>query len=109
MAIVCRDYAAMDTCASALRRRGLPLQLRKRAGDFNPGADAITVMTVRVSKGLEFPVVAMPGVGHMPAPDQEEQEEARLFYVGATRATQRLIVGVSGDGAFGRRLHPGAI
>jgi superfamily I DNA/RNA helicase len=69
MAIVCRDYAAMDTCASALRRRGLPLQLRKRAGDFNPGADAITVMTVRVSKGLEFPVVAMPGVGHMPAPD----------------------------------------
>ncbi len=109
MAIVCRDYAAMDTCASALRRRGLPLQLRKRAGDFNPGADAITVMTVRVSKGLEFPVVAMPGVGHMPAPDQDEQEEARLFYVGATRATQRLIVGVSGDGAFGRRLHPGAI
>ena len=31
MAIVCRDYAAMDTCALALRRRGLPLQLRKRA------------------------------------------------------------------------------
>jgi hypothetical protein len=109
MAIVCRDYAAMDTCASALRRRGLPLQLRKRAGDFNPAADAITVMTVRVSKGLEFPVVAMPGVGHMPAPDQDAQEEARLFYVGATRATQRLIVGVSGDGALGPRLHAGAI
>ncbi|KQP03608.1 DNA helicase II [Pseudorhodoferax sp. Leaf265] len=108
MAIVCRDYAAMDTCASALRRRGLPMQLRKRAGDFRPDADAVTVMTMRVSKGLEFPVVAMAGVGHMPAPDQDEQEEARLFYVGATRATQRLIVGVSGDGAFGRRLDPGA-
>lgn len=108
MAIVCRDYTAIDTCASALRRRGLPMQLRKRAGEFNPRADAVTVMTVRVSKGLEFLVVAMPGVGHMPAPDQDAQEEARLFYVGATRATQRLIVGVSGDGAFGRRLYPGA-
>lgn len=84
----------------------MPVQLRKRSGDFNPDADAITVMTVRVSKGLEFPVVAMPGVGHMPAPDQDAQEEARLFYVGATRATQRLIVGVSGDGAFGRKLRP---
>ena len=24
-------------------------------------------MTMKVSKGLEFPVVALPGVGHMPA------------------------------------------
>ena len=27
---------------------------RKRSGDFNPGANAIQVMTMKVSKGLEF-------------------------------------------------------
>ena len=51
---------------------------------------------MRVSKGLEFPVVALPGVGHMPAKDEDEQEAARVFYVAATRATQRLVIGVGG-------------
>jgi hypothetical protein len=37
----------------------------------------------------------------MPAPGEDEREEARLFYVGAT---QRLIIGMDGDGGFGRRL-----
>jgi superfamily I DNA/RNA helicase len=35
-------------------------------------------MTMKVSKGLEFPVVALPGVGHMPAKGEEEQEAARV-------------------------------
>lgn len=45
---------------------------------------------MKVGKGQEFPVVAMPGVGHMPAPGEDEKDEARLFYVAATRATQRI-------------------
>jgi len=32
---------------------------------------------------LEFPVVALVGAGHMPAPGKDECEEAKLFYVGA--------------------------
>ena len=51
-------------------------------------------MTMKVSKGLEFPVVALPGVGHMPALGEDEREAARVFYVAATRATQRLVMGV---------------
>lgn len=71
---------------------------------YNPGADAIQVMTMKVSKDLEFPVVALPGVGHMPAAGEDEKEAARVFYVAATRATQRLVMGVGGNGGFGRRL-----
>lgn len=67
-------------------------------------ANAIQVMTMKVSKGLEFPVVALPGVGHMPAAGEDEQLAARVFYVAATRATQRLVIGVRGDGGFGKRL-----
>ena len=57
-----------------------------------------------VSNGLEFPVLALPGVGHMPAPGEDEKEAARVFYVAATRATQRLVMGVGGDG-LGAQLH----
>jgi ATP-dependent exoDNAse (exonuclease V) beta subunit len=40
----------------------------------------------------------------MPAPGEDEREEAKLFYVGATRATQRLVIGASGSGRFAVRL-----
>ena len=57
-----------------------------------------------VSNGLEFPVVALPGVGHMPAPGEDEKEAVRVFYVAATRAPQRLVMGVRGDRGFGERF-----
>jgi ATP-dependent exoDNAse (exonuclease V) beta subunit len=87
-----------------LRYRGLPHEVRKGAGTFHPLADSIKILTMHVSKGLEFPVVALCGAGKMPEGDQDQAEEARLFYVAATRATQRLIIPLSGDGAFATRL-----
>ena len=104
MANLCADWKTMDLCADALAQRKLPFNVRKRSGDFNPGANAIQVMTMKVSKGLEFPVVALPGVGHMPTAGEDEKEAARVFYVAATRATQRLVMGVGGVGGFGKRL-----
>jgi hypothetical protein len=104
MAILCADWKTMDLCADALHHRNLPFNVRKRTGEYNPAADAIQIMTMKVSKGLEFPVVALPGVGHMPAKGEDEQEAARVFYVAATRASQRLVIGVGGDGGFGGRL-----
>ena len=83
--------------------RKLPFNVRKRTGNFNPGANAIQVMTMKVSKGLEFPVVTLTGVGHMPAPGEDEKEAAWVFYVVAKRATQSL-VGVDGVGQIGMRF-----
>ena len=84
--------------------------MRKKSGEYRPGADAIQVMTTKVSKGLEFPVVALPGVGHMPAVGEDEKDAARVFYVAATRATQRLVIGVKLDGVglFGKRIDENA-
>jgi len=68
---------------------------------FQTAADTIKVLTLHASKGLEFPVVALVGAGHMPAPAEDEREEATLFYVGAT---QRLIIGLGGGGQFADRF-----
>jgi hypothetical protein len=43
----------------------------------------------------------------MPAKGEDEQEAARVFYVAATRATQRLVIGVGGNGGFGFSLNIG--
>lgn len=53
---------------------------------------------------LQFPVVALPGVGHMPANGEEEKEVARVFYVAAARATQRLVMGIGVSEALGSGL-----
>ncbi|WP_174545256.1 3'-5' exonuclease [Hydrogenophaga pseudoflava] len=105
MAILCRHHSEMDMCAEFLRKRKLPHQVRRKSSSvFDPAHDSIKVMTLHVSKGLEFPVVALVGAGRMPAEGEDEREEARLFYVGATRATQRLVIGASGSGGFASRL-----
>ena len=104
MAIICRHYAEMERCAAVLRHRQLPHEVRKGTSTFNPLDDTIKLLTMHVSKGLEFPVVALSGTGQMPEDGQDEANEARLFYVAATRATQRLFVPLSGAGKFATRL-----
>ena len=93
-----------NLCARTLAQRKLPVENLLGSGDFDPTSNKSKVMTMKVSKGLEFPLVAIPGVGALPLAGEDVKEEARLFYVAATRATERLIVTVSGDGAFGQKL-----
>ncbi|AMS32775.1 hypothetical protein AEM42_10995 [Betaproteobacteria bacterium UKL13-2] len=74
-------------------------------GNDHPGADDIQVLTKKVSSGLGLSAVELPCVGYMNAVTGAEKEAARVFYVAATRARQRLVMGVGGDGRFAKRLY----
>lgn len=104
MAILCRRHDLMHACARELARLRVPHQVRQKSGQYDPLANTVKIMTMHASKGLEFPVVALPAIGEMPEENEDAAEEARIFYVAATRATHRLIVTASDKRDFGRLL-----
>ena len=66
-------------------------------GSVVDGANYVTLMTVHLAKGLEFPFVFMTGmeeglfpIGESDFSQEELEEERRLCYVGMTRAKKYL-------------------
>ncbi|RKY89253.1 hypothetical protein DRQ09_01690 [candidate division KSB1 bacterium] len=66
---------------------------------WNDAEEAVSLMTLHSAKGLEFPVVFIVGVEDNLIPyikrlenEEELEEERRLFYVGCTRAKEKLYI-----------------
>jgi DNA helicase-2/ATP-dependent DNA helicase PcrA len=81
---------AFDTLSAYLEHVSLVMDM-----DRGPQADAVQIMTLHSAKGLEFPLVFLPGWEEGVFPSQRSldetgekglEEERRLAYVGLTRA-----------------------
>ncbi len=87
-----QSMAAFEDLQSYLEHVSLVMDL-----DRGPGGDAVQIMTLHSAKGLEFPLVFLPGWEEGMFPSQRSmddkgekglEEERRLAYVGITRAKE---------------------
>lgn len=105
-AVLYRLNAVGDTLEEAFAKSGIPYQRSIRttpeeeADDLDLRVEAVSMMTMHASKGLEFPVVFIAGCEDGLVPYIKEdassdalqrlQEEQRLLYVAMTRAKHGL-------------------
>ena len=87
-----QSMGAFDTLGAYLEHVALVTDLDRAAG-----GDAVQIMTLHAAKGLEFPLVFLPGWEEGVFPSQRSldesgekglEEERRLAYVGLTRARE---------------------
>jgi superfamily I DNA/RNA helicase len=97
-----------DALEEAFYASGIPYQRirrsnpRQEAEELDPRAEAVTLMTIHASKGLEFPVVFVAGCeadiipylssGEATPEAYNTDEERRLLYVAMTRARGHLFL-----------------
>ena len=87
-----QSMGSFETLEAYLEHVSLVMDL-----DRGPSADAVQIMTLHSAKGLEFPLVFLPGWEEGVFPSQRSmdekgekglEEERRLAYVGITRARE---------------------
>ncbi len=89
------DYSEEASLSNFLEE----ISLQTDIDNYDPEADCAVMMTLHSAKGLEFPVVFIPGMeeGVFPSMNtiinpSELSEERRLAYVGITRAKEKLYI-----------------
>jgi DNA helicase-2/ATP-dependent DNA helicase PcrA len=102
------EFDTHQDLAEALELFLTEVTLRSDVDAYAEGDDGVTLITLHMVKGLEFPVVFLVGVEenllpHRRAVEDEKEmpEERRLCYVGITRAQDRLYLTCS----FRRHLY----
>lgn len=97
---ICRslqDFFGAMTINEALKEID-ELMNEAAMAQFDNQSNVVTIMSVHKAKGLEWPLVILPGLkeGCFPAEDSNDakgpriEAERRLFYVAATRAKEKL-------------------
>ena len=102
-----QSMGAFDTLQAYLEHVSLVMDM-----DRGPQADAVQIMTLHAAKGLEFPLVFLPGWEEGVFPSQRSmdesgekglEEERRLAYVGITRAREEARISfVANRQVYGR-------
>ena len=107
MAIIYRAHWMGESAFAQLQQAGVPvdwLNQNSSSRNFDPLSPSLKLMTMHTSKGLEFPVVFIPGLGYLPNAQGETAGEARLLYVAMTRAIEILVLTGDRRSVFVERL-----
>jgi hypothetical protein len=105
--VTCHSKALAERVVEYLVGRDIPVTRLVEPGEkraFDPLVDTVKVMTMHSSKGLEFPLVIIPGIDALPRKQGDAAADAKLLYVAMTRSTDKLLVTASGRSEFVERL-----
>jgi hypothetical protein len=108
MAVICRYWAQAVRIENILKDAGIPFVSGRSSQDRSKlydGADAVKIVSMHSSKGLEFGLVILPALHEMPIMSADEADEARLLYVAMTRTIDRLVMMYRDHSSFTLRVH----
>lgn len=92
MAVIYRDYHRdAKLIRHTLPAFGIPVVYFEDA-TYAADENKVTIITMHSCKGLEFPLVVIPGADRIRATEELPPQEAKLLYVAMTRATRELVV-----------------
>ncbi|WP_373975935.1 NERD domain-containing protein [Chitinibacter sp. SCUT-21] len=98
MAVLAYFNYQLDAIREYLTRSQIPVQTGPQ-----DTANGVSILTLHASKGLEFPVVAIAGLGSLPHQKSDETEQARVLYVGMTRAMNQLYLTADRESVFAQK------
>ncbi|MNJ26232.1 DNA helicase II [compost metagenome] len=107
MAVIYRRSAQAILIEKALTDAGIPFVSGRSSqgrSELYGGTDAVKIVSMHSSKGLEFGLVIIPSLHEMPK-GEDEADEARLLYVAMTRTIDRLVMMHCEHSSFTRRVH----
>jgi hypothetical protein len=98
----------MGRVRKLLDEAGVPARVvyPNQARELDWDDSTVNIMTVHSAKGLEFDVVFLLGLEHLPAPDgdPDNDRQGRTGYVGLTRARDQLVLTYSKDNIYLERI-----
>lgn len=99
IAILYRHWDMGSLLDDILRKERIPHRWanskgKSKSGLFD-GEPCVKLVTLHSSKGLEFPLVFIPGLCTLQNDPETVEDEAKLLYVGMTRALEDLVLSYS--------------
>ena len=108
MAVIYRTDFMGARLSQELKQSNIPVEwvnLDRDSRNYQPNSESIKLITMHSSKGLEFPIVFIAGLGFMPNQHGSLADEAKLLYVAMTRSTDQLILTCDRGSEFVSRVH----
>lgn len=103
MCVLYRYFEQGKSLHNALQAAQVPCQWlgsQQAKKQFDPQQASVKLMTMHSSKGLEFPLVIIAGLGFMSDTTEDLEVEAKLLYVAMTRSTEKLLLTYHQDTVF---------
>jgi superfamily I DNA/RNA helicase len=105
MACLYPEHWIGERVAQLLGKHGVPIDMaRNNRNRISTRRVAVRLLSMHTAKGLEFPCVAIAGLGQLGRHGETIEECVRLTYVGVTRATHEALLTYSSESALVQRL-----